>query len=457
MPSFCHILIVLLVKVISHVILIASMKKIILLVSLSMLFFSCLDQEDSIPEGYFLESPVLYGSVEGPQSVMLNWSSVQICNLFCLNIVNATSYEVFQRIEGIDQEDIRIARLGSGESSFLVSNLQPNTNYIFTVKALRAGIINSTNPIMIMPHQKSKGETILTFDRPDIIRSPQIAPNGRYLAYLNNFQWVDGQNRSALSLYIKDLLTSEITLIQKNASNPSWSNDSQQLVFTTEDEVPLPEAGYRAQHVGIYDVQNQEIQRVYQGNYRANFPVFGRDNNELLFGLDSTQIRIESIWRLNLSNNQIEFIHHLPIVDSWNQTSTSGASFSSATNILAISMGVEKENRYNSAFDILGLHTIDKNLPKLEDSLWNDQWPSISPFDGSLMAFISNRSGYYQVWVKNLQSGRLVQLTDFTIPLRVSPNDFGISWTDNGSSLVFNVREIENLDSSMIKMMVPEF
>jgi len=437
-----------------HGILIARMKKIVQLISLSMLFLSCMDPEDSIPEGYFLESPVLYGSVEGPQSVLLNWSSFQICNLFCSNIVYASSYEVFQRIEGSNQEEIRIASLESGESSFLVSGLQGNTNYIFSVKALRAGISNSTNPIMIMPHQKSEGETILTFNRPDILRTPQISPDGNYLAYLNNFQWVVGQGRSVPSLYIKDLNTSEIKLIQNNAGNPSWAQDGHKLVFTTEDQVPLFDAGYRAQHVGIYDVQNQTIERVYQGNYRANFPVFGRSNNELLLGLDSTEIRIESIWKLNLTNREFEFLKNLPITESWNQTSTSGASFSSENEIFAIGTRVEKE--IYSAIDIEGLNISNKSQTTLMGSVWGDQKPSISPFNGSLMAFISNRSGFTQVWLKNLQSGKLVQMTDFTSRQLISNLDIAISWTDGGSSLVFNVRDMENLDSSIIKMAVPD-
>lgn len=432
------------------------MKKIILLISLSMLFFSCLDQEDSIPEGYILENPVLYGSVEGHQSILLNWSSFQICNLFCQNIVNATSYEVYQRIEGSDQEEIRIGRLASGESSFLVSDLQPNTNYIFMVKAIRAGISNTTNPIMIMPHQKREGEIILEVNRPDFIRNPQVSPDGKYLAYLNNFQWVVEQNRSALSLFIKDLSSSEITLIQKNAGNPSWSQDSRKLVFTTEDQVPIFGAGYRAQQVGVYSVKNKTTDLVYQGNYRANFPVFGRNNNELLFGLDSSEIRIEKIWKFNLPNRQFEFLKDLPVINSANQTSTSGASFSPETEIFAISTREEKESQIPSSFDIEGINISNKNISTLVGSVWSDQKPSISPFNGALMAFISNRSGSIQIWLKNLQSGKVVQLTDFTSNKRISNQDISISWTDGGSSIVFNVRDMETLDSSMIKMATPE-
>jgi hypothetical protein len=432
------------------------MKKIILHISLVILFFSCLDQEDSIPEGYILESPVLYGSVEGPQSILLNWSSFQICNLFCANIVNATSYEVFQRIDGSDQEEIRIANLASGESSFLVSGLQPNTNYIFMVKAIRAGISNTTNSIMIMPHQKSDGETILEVNRPDFIRDPQISPDGNYLAFLNNLKWVPEQGRSVLSLYIKDLNTSEIKLINNNANNPSWSQDGQNLVFTTEDKVPIFDSGYRPRHVGIYSVENKTTDLVYRGNHRANFPLFGRDNNELLLGLDSATNYIERIWRFSLPDRQFEFLQNVPKINSVDHTSTSGASFSAVKGIFTISARVEKDNQYFSAFDIFGLDISDKNLLKLEDSIWDDQKPSISPFNGTLMAFISSRSGSIQVWLKNLQSGKVVQLTDFTSSKRISNQDISISWTDGGSSIVFNVRDMENLDSSLIKMAIPD-
>ena len=421
------------------------------------LFFSCLEPNDAIPEGSFLELPTLYANVEGPQSVMLNWSSAQICNLLCPQTVKASVYEVYQDSEGNNQQETRIARLTSGVTSFRVTNLQPNAKYIFTVKALRAGESRSTNSIMISPHNVREGQVIFEIKRPEGIRKPSLSPNGRYLAYCDNFQWVDGQNRSALSLYIRDLTTGEVQLIQKNAFHPSWSSDGGSLVFTVDEDVPIKIQGYRPQHLGIYNMDTKTIKRVYKGNYFANFPVFGKDDREILFTLDSTDIRKESVLSMNLFDNQISFIADLPIIASWGQTSTSGTSFWKGTNTLAISTREEKDNPFKSVFDIQGYSITERRISELEESEWNDQIPSISPNSPFLMAFLSDRSGYYQVWIKNLQTGKLIQLTDFTTTKFLSTVDLSFSWVDQGKSLVLNATDRKSFDAYLLKFSIPDF
>lgn len=433
------------------------MKKPLFSVTILLLFFSCLEPDDAIPEGTALERPTLYGNVEGPQSVMLNWSSAQICIGSCPQIAKASVYEVYQKSEGTNQPEIRIGRLTSDETSFFVSNLQPNANYIFRVKASRAGISNYTNSIMISPHIKREGQVIVKLKRPAGIRKPSLSPDGRLLAYCDNFQWVEDQDRSALSLYIRDMNTSETQLVQKNAFHPGWSSDSNSLLFTVGEDVPIKAQGHRPQHLGIYDLDTKSIKRVYRGNYFANFPVFGIDDKEILFSLDSTDIRKESILRVNLVNNQISFVANLPIIGSWGQTSTSGASFWKGTNTLAIATREEKENAIGSIFDITGYRIPDGKKSILEESEWNDQIPSISPNSPFLMAFLSDRSGYYQVWVKNLQTGKLIQLTDFTSTKYLYPMDLSFSWTDRGKSLVFNVTDINTFDTSLMKYTIPNF
>jgi hypothetical protein len=433
------------------------LKKSLFSVAFLLLLFSCMESDDAIPDGLTLERPTLYGNVEGPQSVKLNWSSAQICNGFCPQFAKASLYEIYQKLEGSNQPEIRIGRLTSETTSFLVSNLQPNVNYIFRVKASRAGISNYTNSIMISPHNERVGQVIVEIEKPAGIRKPSLSPDGRFLAYCDNFQWVDDQERSALSLFIRDLSSSETQMIQKNAFLSSWSSDGNSLLFTVDEDVPLKVQGYRPQHLGIYEIDSKTIKRVYKGDYFANFPVFGKDDKEILFTLDSTDMRKESVMRVNPVDNQISFIANLPIIESWGQTSTSGASFWKETNTYAIATREEKENDFRSAFDIHGYRIPDGQKSILEESEWNDQIPSISPNSPFLMAFLSDRSGYYQVWVKNLQTGKLIQLTDFTSTKYLSPIDLSFSWADQGKSLVFNAIDINTSSTSLFKYPIPNF
>jgi len=160
---------------------------------------------------------------------------------------------------------------------------------------------------------------------------------------------------------------------------------------------------------------------------------------------------------MNLFDNQISFIADLPIIESWGQTSTSGTSFWKGTNTLAISTREEKDNPFKSFFDIQGFSITDGRISELEESEWNDQIPSISPNSPFLMAFLSDRSGYYQVWIKNLQTGKLIQLTDFTTTKFLSTLDLSFSWVDQGKSLVLNAADNKSFDAYLLKFSIPDF
>jgi TolB protein len=51
-----------------------------------------------------------------------------------------------------------------------------------------------------------------------------------------------------------------------------------------------------------------------------------------------------------------------------------------------------------------------KQLTPIVVSKWNDQYPSISP-DNNSLAFVSNRSGEDELWVLNLTTSKLRQVT----------------------------------------------
>lgn len=77
-------------------------------------------------------------------------------------------------------------------------------------------------------------------------------------------------------------------------------------------------------------------------------------------------------------------------------------------------------------------------------SQWNDSAPSMSSFDPTRMAFVSERSGIPQIWTLDMLTGALHQVTFLGVSqpgMRITDFGMGISWTDNGGALVFPVTD----------------
>jgi len=68
-------------------------------------------------------------------------------------------------------------------------------------------------------------------------------------------------------------------------------------------------------------------------------------------------------------------------------------------------------------------------------SPWDDYAPAYSP-DGEKLAFISNRSGKAEIWVKGTQNRELVQLTG-SLQYPLNPVSNKLSWTKDGRYILY--------------------
>jgi TolB protein len=78
-------------------------------------------------------------------------------------------------------------------------------------------------------------------------------------------------------------------------------------------------------------------------------------------------------------------------------------------------------------------------LTRLTYGPWDDITPAISP-DGQTVAFASNRSGYWDIYLMNLGSGGITRLTD-TLGYEASP-----SWSPDNQWLVYEAYVNDNLE-----------
>ncbi|MGD9092424.1 MAG: hypothetical protein PVF74_06230, partial [Anaerolineales bacterium] len=86
-----------------------------------------------------------------------------------------------------------------------------------------------------------------------------------------------------------------------------------------------------------------------------------------------------------------------------------------------------------------------QSLPftRLTNGAWDDITPSISP-DGKRLAFASNRHGYWDIFILNLTTGKVLQITD-TPAYEAAP-----SWSPDGQWLVYeSYVPIDNGNSSL--------
>jgi TolB protein len=87
-------------------------------------------------------------------------------------------------------------------------------------------------------------------------------------------------------------------------------------------------------------------------------------------------------------------------------------------------------------------------LTRITTGQWNDIAPALSP-DRTQLAFASNRSSFWDIYVMDLKSGDVTQITD-------SPEyDSAPSWSPDGQWLVYETYLNENLEVSVVSVTDP--
>ena len=105
-----------------------------------------------------------------------------------------------------------------------------------------------------------------------------------------------------------------------------------------------------------------------------------------------------------------------------------------------------EEHGYSHLFAYIPLQM---PLTRLTYGDWDDITPALSP-DGKRVAFASNRGGQWDLYVLELGTGEVRQVTD-TQPYEASP-----SWSPDSQWLAFELYEDENLDIAIISLSNPD-
>lgn len=399
------------------------MRKILTFIPLLFTLIACERFEDPIPEGSSLEIPQLYAEVLGSNSVSLKWYSGLICQQICPSIVPATKYEIWRK-SCVVSANVKIGEVPSGANTFVVADLQPGVPQEFFVIAKRADVSNQTNTVMVAPSRLPTLDPIFESQNFQYITHPMVSGNESRIVYAVSKAGASGNTQNT---FLYDLSTKNSELILQNAQFPSWHFGSERLIMTREigGAFPLEE----------YTLASSQSNQKARSEVPVYYPVYTSDSTLVFFSFGANEGQ-KNIISLNLKDGSTSFLRAVDYFEN-SRAPILGISFNPSSKSIAYGVTFPKDNSRGFAYDIVGFELGSPNrLLNWEVSEWNDTNPSFSSENPDCMAFVSDRSGLEQVWVKNIRSGKLIQVTDFQISERLIPFVVGLSWS--GKSLFFN-------------------
>jgi TolB protein len=383
------------------------------------------------PNGLY--APVL-SSTRNSNSITLEWHK-PFCN-YCggcpCPLKEPDYFEIYMSDVEFGKYDL-LSRVPNGQFTYTVNNLETNKPKFFKIKAVKDDrLYTISKTIMSIP-----GETEIIhplFENVNESRtSGSWSPDMSRVAYISEYVWNNGAN-STQSLFISPVNATTGELIQINAYAPKWSPDGTNIVYHTDNEETLIEPGYRPTHIALYNTTNNTIKKLTTGytfDYRATW---SPDGKWIAYLSDASKTNEYNIWKVNKDggkpiqiNKDFNDLNDLgiktdrsPKILSWSQDGTKIA-FSRLTN---------PEN-YNQ--DIFTINSDGSGSPEfLVSTKWNDFCPAYSP-DGKSLAFLSDRSGNTEIWLMDLFSGQLTQITGSS----GSYIDGELCWSASGKQIIY--------------------
>ncbi len=241
--------------------------------------------------------------------------------------------------------------------------------------------------------------------------------DGNYLLY-----GTKGKKSDKLSFSIKnittlktlDLTASEVYSIRY----PRFSNDSKKVVY-----VATPYSAGLTHEIGIFDLDSKKSEIIYSSNdfiFQVNWD---GNNEDIYFLVGPGKNNAKGLWKINSRTNVVTHMLNGDFIDM---------DFNSRNGQFVFAQLASQRNIWAYQRD-KGEGTTEKKHLRLTDSNLIDREPTLSP-DGKTLAFVSNRSGNNEIWLKSLDDKTVKQLTRF--------NNSSLSvpiWLPSGSKISFNI------------------
>ncbi|MGB3586852.1 MAG: DPP IV N-terminal domain-containing protein, partial [Tunicatimonas sp.] len=257
---------------------------------------------------------------------------------------------------------------------------------------------------------------------------PAYSPDGSQIAYVS--EQADGKG-----IYTFDRATSvveQIVASDAKLASPAWSPDQQKISFlqysdgTSRLTVAFPVSGDSAQVLSV-DEDVFPFRAAWQSDSSFFYTSDGKIKQRVLGQEGANTISFEATVALERPPYTRK---------TYNFDDTE------ARPALGIMNPVVSPDGQSVAFAALGniwIQSIDgDSVQAVTDDSFVDIDPAWSP-DGSQLAFVSDRDGRMNLWMKNLATGKESQLTDLDQAV-----GFPI-WSPNGKRIAFYTRDVRNV------------
>lgn len=375
------------------------------------------------PQVYTLQS------AQGDRHITLRWGEYYLCNIHCPPLFEAKEYEIY--MSSTSAEDMRLhARVSGEQQELTIPNLQNDALYYFRVLAI--GVQDSvvtSNYIVASPGQKDV--QILT--EANRIRDFSYSTDARDVAY-------SSYHEGSISLFLQQSGQSAV-LLSRSSGAPAWDpTGRRRLVYHSSLNMGEILPGYPSQHIMLYDFETDRHRQLTFGMIYATSPIWSPDGQSLVFISDQDGDRTAYELYLMNADTDEEYVRLTHLTQNREILSFGHPAVSwspDGEQIAFSSLSMED----NAAYSPMKIYTINKdgsNKRILISSRWDDYLPVFSP-DGRSLAFLSNRSGFRAIWLLDLQTGHLQQLTKSD---HVSnPSVFirgNLQWQADGKGILFS-------------------
>ena len=402
------------------------MKKILLFCGLGLVMLSC-EHEKEKKDSYMKVSVV---ASRQPEGVDIRWYSPFYMKMMIIAAPMPEAYEVFLA-KGDPDHFTRVTTVSASDSAvWHGSNLQNGSYYYAYVKSVG----DEANPaisdtVMFIPLAGYALEAIGPATEP--MESGTLSSDGSQAVYMNRyFTWGGGlYSQPALFNYNTATGTSEI--IDTGAYFPDWSADGKKLVYCS-DEHEVTIQNMRPQQLVLYDVETSQVNYLTSGTSFNTNPEFSPDGEWIAYVSDEGHSGSFDIWRIHPDGSgKTTVTSNLGLTGNFYGNLSLGRPSWSA-DAAAIYF-----NRYTTSRNTTGIFRIAAgggNIVPVIQSPWLDVAPAVSPGNDKL-AFFSNRTGADEIWMADLETGKLTQVTG-TTGVYMNTSWTKIEWLD-ATTLVF--------------------